>query len=328
MSENFVFTKSSEETAMLFGAFDENARTVENEFCVRLENVHGAPDGGDAVRIVGEEADVSAARRVLELLLKTAAAGDFIPRQTVDYVISLVKGGTDGEESDYSEGSLCLTYRAKPIRAKTAGQKAYAAMIAKTPLTFGIGPAGTGKTFLAVAMAAEALKNKSVDRIILTRPAVEAGERLGFLPGDLQTKIDPYLRPLYDALYEMMGPENCQKHMERGTIEIAPLAYMRGRTLDNSFIILDEAQNTTQEQMKMFLTRLGYNSRAVVTGDLTQTDLPGGQVSGLSVATKILDGVEGVGIHRFTVRDVVRHPLVRRIIDAYEKFEKEKNNRK
>ena len=230
-----------------------------------------------------------------------------------------------GEEC-VDDDCICLTNRAKPIKAKTVGQKKYVDAIKNNTVVFGIGPAGTGKTFLAVAMAVKALRSKEVNRIILTRPAVEAGERLGFLPGDLQSKIDPYLRPLYDALYEMLGAENYAKQVEKNTIEIAPLAYMRGRTLDDSFIILDEAQNTTPEQMKMFLTRLGFNSKVVVTGDLTQRDLPFGKRSGLAEAVKILDGIDGISIHNFTERDVVRHRLVQKIILAYEKYEKKKES--
>ena len=251
-----------------------------------------------------------------------AGEGETLGEQSVEYVIGLARDNPD-ELNESFGGVICITNRGKPIKAKTIGQKKYLKAIKENTIVLGLGPAGTGKTFLAVAMAVEALRQKSVSRIILTRPAVEAGERLGFLPGDLQSKIDPYLRPLYDALFELLGPENFQKYMERGTIEIAPLAYMRGRTLDDSFIILDEAQNTTGEQMKMFLTRLGYNSKAVVTGDLSQTDLPRGVRSGLSTAARILTGIEGIGIFEFSERDVVRHHLVRKIITAYDKYERE-----
>ena len=234
----------------------------------------------------------------------------------------MIKEGKESELSTFDQNCICITTKGKPIKAKTVGQKHYVDKIDKNTIVFGIGPAGTGKTFLAVAMAVKALREKQVNRIILTRPAIEAGEKLGFLPGDLQSKIDPYLRPLYDAMFEMMGAENYQRHLEKGTIEIAPLAYMRGRTLDDSFIILDEAQNATPEQMKMFLTRLGSNSKAVITGDLTQTDLPSGQKSGLAIAVKILEEVDDIAIHTFTDKDVVRHKLVQQIIRAYEKFEK------
>ncbi len=329
MAEKYLMTKSSEDTAALFGAFDSNIRLIENAFGVRISNRRGgSADEGDEIVISGEGEALDFSYRVLEYLGRMTGAGEVLDAQTVEYVISLFKEGGEDREQSFSEDVICLTNRGKPIKAKTIAQKRYIEAIEKNTVVLGLGPAGTGKTFLAVAMAVEALRAKAVDRIILTRPAVEAGERLGFLPGDLQSKIDPYLRPLYDALFELLGPENYQRHKERGTIEIAPLAYMRGRTLDSSFIILDEAQNTTPEQMKMFLTRLGYGSKAVVTGDMSQTDLPAGQKSGLAIAASILNDISGIGIFSFTSRDVVRHPLVRRIIDAYDKYDKSAQARK
>ena len=324
MAEKIVMTKSDEATGALFGAFDANIRLIERAFDVRVSNRNGSSDMGDALVITGESADVERASSALEYMKRMIGDGETLSEQSVEYVISIIKDGSPEERTEsFSRDCICITNRGKPIKAKTFGQKKYVEAIKNNTVVLGLGPAGTGKTFLAVAMAVEALRNKSVNRIILTRPAVEAGERLGFLPGDLQSKIDPYLRPLYDALFEMLGAENYHRHMERGTIEIAPLAYMRGRTLDDSFIILDEAQNTTPEQMKMFLTRLGFNSKAVVTGDLSQTDLPLGKKSGLSIASRVLSGIDGISVFEFSERDVVRHNLVRKIISAYDKYERE-----
>ncbi|MBO4354462.1 MAG: PhoH family protein [Clostridia bacterium] len=322
MFEKIIYTESGEQTAELFGNFDFNASVVERAFGVEIINRQSDNTAGDAVIIKGEDSDsVLAAAAVFDHLLGMIKMGTDLSEQSVAYVVNTVKSGEPLES--FGDDCICVTTKGKPIKAKTVGQKKYIEAIKKNTVVFGLGPAGTGKTFLAVAAASKALKSKEVSRIILTRPAVEAGEKLGFLPGDLQTKIDPYLRPLHDALFEMLGSEAYAKHVERGTIEIAPLAYMRGRTLDDSFIILDEAQNTTPEQMKMFLTRLGFNSKAVVTGDLTQTDLPSGARSGLVEAAKILEGIEDIAIHRFTERDVVRHKLVQKIILAYDKFERE-----
>lgn len=323
MYEKILLTKTAEQTANIFGNFDRNITIIEKTFGVDITNRDTEKTLGDAIVVRAEnEENAQNAFAALEYLRNMAEMGTNLNEQSVEYVVSMVKSGEKLET--FGDDCICVTTKGKPIKAKTIGQKKYIDAIKKNTIVLGIGPAGTGKTFLAVAAASTALRNKEISRIILTRPAVEAGEKLGFLPGDLQTKIDPYLRPLHDALFEMLGAETYQKHIERGTIEIAPLAYMRGRTLDDSFIILDEAQNTTPEQMKMFLTRLGFNSKAVVTGDITQTDLPAGTRSGLVEATKILRGIEGIEIHEFSERDVVRHKLVQRIILAYEKYEREK----
>ena len=319
-----VSIQSSEMTLRIFGSFDRNIRRIEQAFGVRIYNRGEGDEGADTVVIEGNDGDTLLAQNAIEQLKRVAAMNETVPEQTVDYVISMVSEGKGEELQSLSGDCICISAKGRPIKAKTVGQKKYVDAIKKNTIVFGIGPAGTGKTFLAVSMAVKALRAHEVTRIILTRPAVEAGERLGFLPGDLQQKIDPYLRPLYDALYEMLGMETCARLMEKMTIEIAPLAYMRGRTLDDCFIILDEAQNTTPEQIKMFLTRLGNGSKAVVTGDLTQTDLPAGQRSGLFEAVKILDGIEDISIHRFSDKDVVRHRLVQQIILAYEKHANEK----
>lgn len=322
MKEEIVNTDSSEVTARIFGAFDAHAREIEKAFGVDINN--RAQGAGDSIVVTGEEASgVRMAASVLTRMRDGAGDSEEITDQQVSYLIGMVRDGQEEELSELSESTVCITGRGKPVRAKTVGQKKYVEAIRQNTVILGVGPAGTGKTFLAVAMAVRALREKQVSRIILTRPAIEAGEKLGFLPGDLQSKIDPYLRPLYDALFEMMGTENYARLLEKGVIEIAPLAYMRGRTLDDSFIILDEAQNATPEQMKMFLTRLGNNSKAVVTGDLTQTDLPSGVKSGLSAAVRILSGIPDIAVHYFTDRDVVRHKLVQKIILAYEKYERE-----
>ena len=306
----------------VFGSFDENIRLLEQEFSVTVTNREGE------LRINGEAEDVALAAKAIESLLTLSSRGETIGEQNVRYVIGLVRSGKESQISELTRDVLCISAKGRPIKPKTIGQKEYIASVLKNTVTIGVGPAGTGKTYLAVAAAVQAFRDKQVNRIILTRPAVEAGERLGFLPGDLQSKVDPYLRPLYDALFDMLGAETYQKYLERGNIEVAPLAYMRGRTLDDSFIILDEAQNTSREQMKMFLTRLGFGSKIVITGDTTQIDLPDGKLSGLKEAMRVLRNVEGIGICELTNADVVRHVMVQRIVEAYEKYETAQNNPK
>ena len=302
----------------VFGQFDANIKKIEKACGVSIVN------RGDDVKISGEERDVHKAWNILHSLVALVKKGEEITEQNLEYFISSAEETDLRELEKMYDDFICITVNGRPLKPKTLGQKKYVDLIKNNTIVFGIGPAGTGKTYLAMAMAITAFKNNEVNRIILTRPAIEAGEKLGFLPGDLQQKVDPYLRPLYDALYEIMGAENFMKNMEKGLIEVAPLAYMRGRTLDNAFIVLDEAQNTTPEQMKMFLTRIGYGSKAVITGDVTQIDLTEGKRSSLMEATRILSGIEGIGQITLTNKDVVRHPLVQKIILAYEKFENRK----
>ena len=322
MIEKIIPIDSAEQLSAILGSYDKNAELIEKHFNVRIAHSFGSTD---CLSVSGEdESSVDLALTVINYLKRISTLGEDISEQKVEYTMSMIEDGKAEELSEFDSDCVCITAKGKPIKAKTVGQKKYVSLIKKNTLVFGIGPAGTGKTFLAVAMAVSALRRHEISRIILTRPAVEAGERLGYLTGDLQSKIDPYLRPLYDALYETMGAENYLRSVEKGIVEVAPLAYMRGRTLDDCFIILDEAQNTTPEQMKMFLTRLGNNSKAVVTGDLTQTDLPRGNRSGLKEAVSILEGIEDISIHRFSERDVVRHRLVRQIILAYDKYERER----
>ena len=303
----------------LFGDFDENIKLIESTLSIDVILREGN------IVLMGEEKNVDLALKLINELHDTVSNGKSLDKQSITYSLSLLLEGSEMRIKEL-EDVIVLTKKGKPVQPKTLGQKKYVDLIKSNDITFGIGPAGTGKTYLAVAMAVRAFKNDEVSRIILTRPAVEAGESLGFLPGDMRDKVDPYLRPLYDALFDMLGPDRFNKYLERGNIEVAPLAFMRGRTLDNAFIILDEAQNTTPEQMKMFLTRLGFGSKAVVTGDITQTDLPNNKKSGLLQATKILKNVSGIGSMELTEKDVVRHELVQRIIRAYEKFEKKEEH--
>ena len=312
MIEQSISMERMEEAINIFGSFDENIRIIEHELSVTVVSRDGE------LKVSGEAENVIYAIK--------ASRGETINEQNVRYIISLVRTGNEGRIGELARDVLCVTAKGKPIKAKTIGQKRYVEAIKKNTITLGIGPAGTGKTYLAVAAAVAAFRDKQVNRIILTRPAVEAGERLGFLPGDLQSKVDPYLRPLYDALFDMLGAETYQKYLERGNIEVAPLAYMRGRTLDDSFIILDEAQNTSREQMKMFLTRMGFGSKIVITGDITQIDLPSDKVSGLKEAMRVLNG-EDIAICRLTGADVVRHVIVQRIIKAYEEDEGRRKKR-
>lgn len=320
-AERILNAERVEDLIAVFGSFDENVKRIEEALNVQIVN------RGTDLRISGEEEMADKAVRTLEGLLSLASKGEVIDEQRVRYLITLVGEGNDDQVAQMAKDVVCITAKGKPIKAKTVGQQKYMKAIQKNTVTIGVGPAGTGKTYLAVAAAVAAFRERTVNRIILTRPAVEAGERLGFLPGDLQNKVDPYLRPLYDALYDMLGAETFQKYQERGSIEVAPLAYMRGRTLDDSFIILDEAQNTTREQMKMFLTRLGFGSKVVITGDVTQIDLPDDKVSGLKDAVRVLDGIKDIAICRLTSADVVRHALVQEIINAYERSEKKQEQR-
>lgn len=316
MIEQTISIERMEEAINIFGSFDENIRLIEKELGIHVVG------RDDQLKISGEAEAVMYGTKVIQNLISLSARGEPINEQNIRYLIQLVKSGNEDKIQTLGADVLCVTAKGKPVKAKTVGQKKYVDAIRKNTITLGVGPAGTGKTYLAVAAAVAAFRAREVNRIILTRPAVEAGERLGFLPGDLQSKVDPYLRPLYDALFEMLGAESYTKYVERGNIEVAPLAYMRGRTLDDSFIILDEAQNTSREQMKMFLTRLGFGSKIVITGDITQIDLPGDKVSGLKEAMRVLQGVEDIAICRLNDSDVVRHVIVQRIIKAYDEDEK------
>ncbi len=317
MAEQIITLDELEHAVALFGAFDENVQMIEHEYGVSVIS------RGSDLKIIGDAQQVDKAVRAVNAMLVLISKGEALTDQNVRYIMSLVSEGNEDKIASITTDSICITSSGRPVKPKTLGQKKYVQAIGDSTVTFGVGPAGTGKTYLAVAKAVTAFRAKEVNRIILTRPAVEAGEKLGFLPGDLQSKVDPYLRPLYDALFDMMGAENFARYQERGTIEVAPLAYMRGRTLDDSFIILDEAQNTTPEQMKMFLTRLGFRSKMVITGDITQIDLPDGKRSGLKTVLNILKDVNDISIIKLGQKDVVRHRLVQDIIAAYEKYDEE-----
>ena len=320
--EQRISIERLEQAINLFGSFDENIRLIESEFHVTVANREGE------LRVNGEPEDTMLACKALSALLTLSNRGEAINEQNVRYVIGLARSGQEEKIGELTQDVICISAKGRPIKPKTIGQKEYVDSISQNTVTIGVGPAGTGKTYLAVAAAVAAFRERKINRIILTRPAVEAGERLGFLPGDLQSKVDPYLRPLYDALFDMLGAETYQKYLERGNIEVAPLAYMRGRTLDDSFIILDEAQNTSCEQMKMFLTRMGFGSKMVITGDATQIDRPADKLSGLKQAVRVLKNVEGIGICELTDQDVVRHVMVQRIIKAYADYEDARNEKR
>ena len=320
--EQRISIERLEQAINLFGSFDENIRLIESEFHVTVANREGE------LRVNGEPEDTMLACKALSALLTLSNRGEAINEQNVRYVIGLARSGQEEKIGELTQDVICISAKGRPIKPKTIGQKEYVDSISQNTVIIGVGPAGTGKTYLAVAAAVAAFRERKINRIILTRPAVEAGERLGFLPGDLQSKVDPYLRPLYDALFDMLGAETYQKYLERGNIEVAPLAYMRGRTLDDSFIILDEAQNTSCEQMKMFLTRMGFGSKMVITGDATQIDLPADKLSGLKQAVRVLKNVEGIGICELTDQDVVRHVMVQRIIKAYADYEDARNEKR
>lgn len=322
MTERQIDVAEGVDIPALFGAFDTNLKLLEKALSVQIVS------RGSVLKISGEEENADKAADVVNVLIQLLAKGETIDEQRILYAVTMVQENGGFDIKMLGDDCVAINARGNPIKAKTLGQRTYVEMIRNNTIVFGIGPAGTGKTYLAVAQAVTALKHKEVNRIILTRPAVEAGEKLGFLPGDLQNKVDPYLRPLYDGMYEMLGGEGFARYQEKGMIEVAPLAYMRGRTLDNAFIILDEAQNTTPEQMKMFLTRIGFGSRAIVTGDITQVDLPDGKRSGLKEAEKILSGIEDIAFCRLTQKDVVRHPLVQKIILAYERYDTQKEKRR
>ena len=320
--EQRISIERLEQAINLFGSFDENIRLIESEFHVTVANREGE------LRVNGEPEDTMLACKALSALLTLSNRGEAINEQNVRYVIGLARSGQEEKIGELTQDVICISAKGRPIKPKTIGQKEYVDSISQNTVTIGVCSAGTGKTYLAVAAAVAAFRERKINRIILTRPAVEAGERLGFLPGDLQSKVDPYLRPLYDALFDMLGAETYQKYLERGNIEVAPLAYMRGRTLDDSFIILDEAQNTSCEQMKMFLTRMGFGSKMVITGDATQIDLPADKLSGLKQAVRVLKNVEGIGICELTDQDVVRHVMVQRIIKAYADYEDARNEKR